>query len=76
MMGETSLTFIPLDDPIKKPFEEIIENGYDGSDVTKLKGKEKKLSNQENELPQYEFNCICFAHISILFLDLFLYLEH
>jgi hypothetical protein len=38
-MGETSLTFIPLDDPIKKPFEEIIENGYDGSDVTKLKGR-------------------------------------
>ena len=44
MMGETSLTFIPLDDPIKKPFEEIIEIGYDGSDVTKMKGK--RIINQ------------------------------
>ena len=38
MLGETSLTFIPFDDPTKKIFEEAIEYGYDGSDFTKVKG--------------------------------------
>ena len=39
MMGETSLTFVPFDDPPKKVFEEVIEHGYDGSDITKVKGE-------------------------------------
>ena len=38
MMGENSLTFIPFDDPSKEVFEGVIENGYDGSNVAKLKG--------------------------------------
>jgi hypothetical protein len=38
MMGENSLTFIPFDDPQKKVFEEVAEHGFDGSDVTKVKG--------------------------------------
>ena len=39
MMGECNLTLIPFDDPTKKILEEVIEHGYDGSDVTKVKGK-------------------------------------
>ena len=54
MMGENSLTFIPFDDPPKKVlyliniydkyhicqvFEEVAEHGFDGSDVTKVKGQ-------------------------------------
>ena len=64
MMGETSLTFIPLDDPIKKPFEEIIENGYDGSDVTKLKGKEKNCLTKR--MNYHNMNLIVFAFHTFL----------
>ena len=38
MMGECNLTLIPFDDPTKKILEEVIEHGYNGSDVTKVKG--------------------------------------
>ena len=38
MMCETSITLIPFDDPSKKILEEIIEYGYDRSEVTKVKG--------------------------------------
>jgi hypothetical protein len=38
MMGESSITFIPLDDPIKDVLEDVIEHVYDGSDVTKVRG--------------------------------------
>ena len=56
MMCESSLTFIPLDDPVKevklssydiglyisvvsKVAEEVIEKGFDGSDIIKIKGR-------------------------------------
>ena len=38
MMGESSLSFIPLDDPSKAVLEDVIEHGFDGSDVTKVRG--------------------------------------
>lgn len=38
MMCESSLTMVPLDDPPKLVFEDVIEHGYDASEVTKLKG--------------------------------------
>ena len=38
MMGENSLTLIPFDNPSKEVFEGVIENGYDSSNVAKLKG--------------------------------------
>ena len=38
MMGESSQTCIPLDAPTKKVLEEVIEHGFDGSDVTKVRG--------------------------------------
>lgn len=42
MMGESSLTFIPLDDPDKKVAEEVIEKGYDGSDIARVEGNKNK----------------------------------
>ena len=38
MMSESSLTFIALDDPDKVVAKEVIEKGFDGSDVTKIIG--------------------------------------
>ena len=45
MMGENSLTFIPFDDPPKAVFERVVEDRFDGSDKTKVKGNEKVAAN-------------------------------
>ena len=39
-MGESSLTALQLDDPVKKVSEKIIEYGYDGSEITKQIGNQ------------------------------------
>ena len=45
MMEENSLTFIPFDDPPKAVFERVVEDRFDGSDKTKVKGKIKIAVN-------------------------------
>ena len=50
MMGESSLTCIPIDDPIKDVLEEVVEYGYDGSDVTKIRGNKTVITKMRRNV--------------------------